>query len=133
MVPQMKRLVSRAPPNWGAQFASSVHSYRSSQLQANSNRLNNTILDLEAYLNLRRDLSGFNMVFDLIELTEIAAFSVPNTPLREKMESLKRLAADIITCSLVRAFRSGLTSHSPDSDVNNFLTLPVILTGCGIF
>lgn len=104
MIPQMKRLVLRAPVDWDIHFAFSVRSYRSAQLQAISNRSNNVVPDLEEYMKLRRDLSGLNMVFDLIELTEIAAFSVPDPNLREKMETLKRLAADIISCSLVRAF-----------------------------
>jgi len=100
IVPQMKRLVLRAPVNWDKRFTLSVHSYRSAHLQVISNRSNNVIPELEEYMKLRRDMCGINMVFDLVELTEIAAFTVPDEDLSEKVQTLKRLAIDIIACSL---------------------------------
>ncbi|KAF9467542.1 isoprenoid synthase domain-containing protein [Collybia nuda] len=123
IIPQMKRLISRAPLDWDTRFTSSVVSYHSAQLQAISNRSNNIVPELEEYMKLRRDLSGLNMIFDLVELTEIAAFTVPDTNLSEKMETLKRLAADIISCSLdVVSFNADQAQGNPHNLITVLVT-----------
>jgi hypothetical protein len=61
---------------------------------------------MKEYLELRRDMCGFGMVLDLLELTENMTFPSMDADLRENMTHLKRLALDIICCSLVRTRNS---------------------------
>lgn len=68
-----------------------------------SNRHNGVTPDMEDYMKLRRSLSGFDMVLDLLELTENMTFPPMDTHLREKMTRLKQVALDIICYSLVHA------------------------------
>ncbi|KAF8229233.1 terpenoid synthase [Tricholoma matsutake] len=100
LVPQIVRLSSRAPTAWDAQFTRSVNSYCDAQLQFMSNRHNGVTPDMEDYMKLRRSLSGFDMVLDLLELTENMTFPPMDTHLREKMTRLKQVALDIICYSL---------------------------------
>lgn len=65
-----------------------------------SNRHNGVTPDMEDYMKLRRSLSGFDMVLDLLELTENMTFPPMDTHLREKMTRLKQVALDIICYSL---------------------------------
>ncbi|RDB21905.1 Alpha-muurolene synthase [Hypsizygus marmoreus] len=97
---QLKRLVSRAESTWNFRFAHSVHAYRSAQLQSIYNRVNNVLPELEAYLALRRDLCGLNMMLDLVEIAEDLTSPRVGDNTAEKLENLKQLAIDIIVCSL---------------------------------
>jgi Terpene synthase family 2, C-terminal metal binding len=67
------------------------------------NRRKGVIPDMEEYLKVRRALSGFGMVLDLFELNENMTFPSMDAYLWENLSRLKRLAMDIISCSLVRA------------------------------
>ncbi|KAF8057540.1 isoprenoid synthase domain-containing protein [Lyophyllum atratum] len=100
LLPELRRLVSRADPTWETRFASSVHSYHSAQLQVITGRLSDVIPDLDSYLLLRRDLTGLQMMLDLIELTENLTLPPMDDETSSKLTNLKQLAADIIGCSL---------------------------------
>jgi Terpene synthase family 2, C-terminal metal binding len=73
-----------------------------------NNRWNgaSVIPDMNEYLVFRRELSGFAMVLDLLELTENMSLPSMDTYFGEKMIHLKNLALDIICCSLVRNRRN---------------------------
>ncbi|KAF8063271.1 isoprenoid synthase domain-containing protein [Lyophyllum atratum] len=100
LLPELRRLVSRADSTWETRFASSVHSYHSAQLQVITGRLSDVIPDLDSYLLLRRDLTGLQMMLDLIELTENLTLPPMDDETSSKLTNLKQLAADIIGCSL---------------------------------
>ncbi|KAG5637505.1 hypothetical protein H0H81_004331 [Sphagnurus paluster] len=101
LLPELKRLVSRAGPSWDTRFAGAVHSYHSAQLQVITNRrVNNIVPDLESYLPLRRHLSGLYMLIDLFELCENLDLTPGNEETINKLEIARQLAADIIGCSL---------------------------------
>jgi len=102
LVPRIVQLSSKAPPTWDVQFTRSVNSYYDAQFQLMNNRCNSVIPHLEEYIELRRGLSGFGMALNLLELTENMTFPSMGIYRGEKMEHLKRLAIDIISCSLVR-------------------------------
>lgn len=95
----LERFVSQASSTWETRFTTSVRSYRAAELQVIANHINDVIPDLETHMSLRKDLSGLYMLFDLFEVAENLSLS----PLDEdKFSNLKRCAAEIITCSLVR-------------------------------
>lgn len=71
-----------------------------------NNRWKDVIPNINEYLTSRRDLCGFGMVLDLLELTENMTFPSMDAYLREKLMHLKRLALDIICCSLVRTSKT---------------------------
>ncbi|KAG5643456.1 hypothetical protein DXG03_000888 [Asterophora parasitica] len=99
--PELQRLISRADSSWDTRFAGSVHSYHSAQLQVITARLHNVTPDLDTYLLLRRDLSGFQMFLDLVELSENLTIVSAADETSQRLTILKQLTADIIGCSLV--------------------------------
>ncbi|KAJ7485042.1 isoprenoid synthase domain-containing protein [Mycena galericulata] len=80
---------------WGDRFSKSSEAYRDAQLKLLSHRQNNTFPGVEAYVELRRDLSGMPIVFDLIEMAE--GLKLPAVD--EVWKSLKSSAADVVALS----------------------------------
>jgi hypothetical protein len=81
---------------WQTKFRAAARAFLAAQLKLLAHRADNTLPDLEAYVRLRRDLSGFPMLFLLIQLAE-GLNPPPETP-----EELQTSAADVIAISLVR-------------------------------
>ncbi|KAF7335532.1 Alpha-muurolene synthase [Mycena venus] len=76
-------------------FNRSAEAFRVAQTQVISHRKANTLPTLEAYADLRRDLSGIPMVFDLIEMAE--GLKVPSGD--AAWDGLKISAANLIALS----------------------------------
>ncbi|KAJ6632405.1 isoprenoid synthase domain-containing protein [Mycena sp. CBHHK59/15] len=85
--------------SWRTRFSESAKAFREAQMQVIANRQNDIIPDLEAYLNLGRNLSGIPMIFDLIELAE--GLEIPSSRAdSETWTNLKCSAADVIAVSM---------------------------------
>ncbi|KAJ7472059.1 isoprenoid synthase domain-containing protein [Mycena latifolia] len=94
--PLMERIAAAmSMETWRENFRRSSEAFRISHMQILAHRRNNTLPSVEAYVELRRDLSGMPMVFDLIEMAEGLKMASCDEP----WKSLKRFAADIIALS----------------------------------
>ncbi|KAJ6577928.1 isoprenoid synthase domain-containing protein [Mycena capillaripes] len=92
----MQKMASAMPSESSRhRFIRSAEAFRAAQTQMISYRDGNSLPDVEAYVDLRRDLSGISMVFDLLEMAE----GLQMTSDDQKWNALKHSAADIIALS----------------------------------
>jgi hypothetical protein len=96
-------------------FDASAEVFRASQMRLLSHRQSNTLPSLEIYLELRRNLSGIAMVFDLIEMAESLQIAADD----QRWDTLKRSAADIIAFSMVwiSLLNAACFEHAAHQDV----------------
>ncbi|KAJ7689042.1 isoprenoid synthase domain-containing protein [Mycena rosella] len=95
--PLMQRLTSAMSSDTSrGNFGRSSEAFRTAQMQILAYRQNHTLPNADAYVELRRDLSGMPMVFDLLEMTE----GLPSSSRDEPCKSFNHLAADMIALSM---------------------------------
>ncbi|KAJ7813971.1 hypothetical protein B0H13DRAFT_1665032 [Mycena leptocephala] len=98
-------------------FDASAEVFRASQMRLLSHRQSNTLPSLEIYLELRRNLSGIAMVFDLIEMAESLQIAADD----QRWDTLKRSAADII------AFSMDVFAYNNDQFIDNQFNIVSII------
>ncbi|KAJ7606736.1 isoprenoid synthase domain-containing protein [Mycena polygramma] len=98
-------------------FSRSIEGFRTAQEKVLSYRQNNTLPTVEAYLELRRDLGGTALMFDLIELTE----GLKTMSEDQQWGTLKRSAADIIALS------TDIVAYNTDQFMDNQFNIVSIL------
>jgi len=100
IAPRILRLADHTHPSWLARFDRSTRAFRAAQSQLRSNDARRLIPDLDSYIDLRRNLSGLRMLFDLIELAE--GLDLPDEVVDEPiLRKLSCCAIDIIAWSTV--------------------------------
>ncbi|KAF8124283.1 isoprenoid synthase domain-containing protein [Mycena galopus ATCC 62051] len=99
-------------------FNRSAEGFRAAQMQILSHRRSGTLPTLEAYVELRRDLSGIPMLFDLIEMAE--SLQMPSGD--HRWDSLKTSAADVIALSM------DVFASNNDQSIDNSFNIVSILT-----
>ncbi|KAL0572126.1 hypothetical protein V5O48_009839 [Marasmius crinis-equi] len=100
--PRLTRLKTTAHPNWHRHFTSSVLALRNAQRQFN-HRNRTQKLGIDEYIPLLRDLSGFRIIFDLLESSE--GLALPEEYDNPGLKPLKTLAAEFIALPRVRHIR----------------------------
>ncbi|KAF7335541.1 hypothetical protein MVEN_02208000 [Mycena venus] len=98
-------------------FNNSAEAFRIAQKQVISHRQGNTLPTIDAYVDLRRDLSGIQMVFDLIEMVE--GLKVPSDD--AAWDVLKTSAADVIALS------TDIFAYNNDQFIGNQFNIVSIL------
>ncbi|KAJ6552048.1 isoprenoid synthase domain-containing protein [Mycena vulgaris] len=95
--PLMQRIASTiSSETWRDKFRTSSEAFRNAHVQILAHRQSNTLPGVEAYVELRRDLSGMPMVFDLIEMAEDLTMTTSDEP----WKSFKQFAGDIVALSM---------------------------------
>ncbi|KAJ6477648.1 isoprenoid synthase domain-containing protein [Mycena sanguinolenta] len=93
----MPQLLNAMPSDSSRQkFNRSAEAFRTAQMKIISHRQSGTLPTLETYAELRRDLGGIPMLFDLIEMAE--GLQMPSG--EHRWNTLKNSAADAIALSL---------------------------------
>ncbi|KAJ7083976.1 isoprenoid synthase domain-containing protein [Mycena belliarum] len=120
----MERVAAAMPSEaWREKFNRSSRAFRAAQTKLLAYRQSNTLPSIETYVDLRRDLSGIAMVFDLIEIAEglnMASYSDP-------WKTFKHFAADII------ALCTDIFAYNNDQFNNNlFNVVSIICTEQGV-
>ena len=105
LVPRISRLKTTTTPRWQKQFTNSLLALRDAQLRTISYQRKGTILALDDYIDLSRDLSGLRMVFDLVESSEGLNLDLTEMTLddADDFRMLRRVAAEFIALSFVRS------------------------------
>lgn len=97
----MPKLTSALPSESSRKrFNKHAEAFRAAQMQVLSRRQNNTLPSVEAYVDLRQDLSGLPMVFNLIEMAEGLTMNLDD----RRWYDLHRSAIDVIALSTVQFF-----------------------------
>ncbi|KAJ8087106.1 hypothetical protein PM082_005934 [Marasmius tenuissimus] len=101
LVPRLSRLKSITTPRWQKQFTTSLLALRDAQSHAIKYRRNGTVLALDDYVDLSRDLSGLRAVFDLVESSEGLNLDLTEMTLADAddFRMLRRVAAETIALS----------------------------------
>ncbi|KAJ7725206.1 isoprenoid synthase domain-containing protein [Mycena metata] len=98
-------------------FTTSAEAFRAAQMQVLSHRQNNTLPSVEAYVDLRRDLSGLPMVFNLLEMAEGLKLSLDD----QRWDDLHRSAIDVIALSTdIFAFNNDLQADNKFNIISIF-------------
>jgi Terpene synthase family 2, C-terminal metal binding len=92
--------LSEQPGPQRSRFSFSLKAYQAAQYQFIQNQRHGIVPDLESYLELRRDLSGLGMIFDMIEHAE--GLQIPHEAFEDPViRKLKQYATDIVAWSAV--------------------------------
>ncbi|KAJ7102893.1 isoprenoid synthase domain-containing protein [Mycena epipterygia] len=120
----MPKIASVMPSElWREKFCRSCEAFRAAQMQMFAHCQNNTLPGVDAYVELRRDLSGMPMVFDLIQMVEGLNLTVGD----DTWDSLNRFAADIVALS------TDIFSYNNDQFIdNNFNIVSIIRADGGV-
>ncbi|KAJ7102908.1 isoprenoid synthase domain-containing protein [Mycena epipterygia] len=119
----MPKIASVMPSElWREKFCRSCEAFRAAQMQMLAHRQNNTLPGVDAYVELRRDLSGLPMVLDLIQMAEGL-----NLTVGDEWDSLNRFAADIVALSI------DIFAYNNDQFIdNNFNIVSIIRADRGV-
>ncbi|KAJ7235641.1 isoprenoid synthase domain-containing protein [Mycena haematopus] len=115
----MPQLTNAMPSDLSRQkFNRSAEAFSTAQMQILSYRQSGILPTLETYADLRRDLSGIPLVFDLIEMAE--GLQMPSGG--PQWDSLKNCAADIIALSM------DVFAYNNDQSIDNQFNIVSIVS-----
>ncbi|KAJ7187008.1 isoprenoid synthase domain-containing protein [Mycena filopes] len=113
----MPKLTSAMPSESLTRLNQSAEAFKTAQSQVISHRQNGTLPSVEAYVELRRNLSGLPMVFNLIEMAEGLKLNLDDP----RWNDLHRSALDVIGLSTdIFAFNNDQHSENTFNIVSIF-------------
>ncbi|KAF9074216.1 isoprenoid synthase domain-containing protein [Rhodocollybia butyracea] len=121
LLPRLLRLQKSTSESWQNYFVSSISTYRSSQQKAFEYRCQGNILSLEIddYIDFRRDFSGIRVVLDLIEA--VGGLELDISPYNDDLRVLQRLVGDIITLAW------DIFAYNIDQSIDNKINIVSLL------
>ncbi|KIK64099.1 hypothetical protein GYMLUDRAFT_40342 [Collybiopsis luxurians FD-317 M1] len=121
LLPRLFRLRASMSDTWQQRFTASVFSYMDSRQKAINHRSEGSVvpLDIDDYIEFRRNLSGINIMLDLIEAVEGLELDIP--VYNEELRTLRQLVGEIITITW------DVFSYNVDQSIDNKLNIVSLL------
>ncbi|KAJ7027533.1 isoprenoid synthase domain-containing protein [Mycena alexandri] len=119
----MPKLTSALPSESSRKrFNKHAEAFRAAQMQVLSRRQNNTLPSVEAYVDLRQDLSGLPMMFNLVEMAEGLTMNLDD----RQWYDLHRSAIDVIALS------TDIFAYNNDLQIENKFNIIPIFADNGV-